>query len=69
MTSAKIIEVYEDLTFKKQREPLTVDEQNLLHDCEIALGMAECEPELRKEARERAEQAAGRRAVSAPSVR
>jgi hypothetical protein len=70
MTKTEIGEVYEQLIFKKQREPLTVDDQNLLRDCEIALGKVESEPATRKEAHARVEQAAARRrGTPSPSVR
>lgn len=53
MTDDEIIDVRDALILKSDDEPLSVREQNMLRDCDIALGLVRCQPETREEARTR----------------
>lgn len=51
LTNDEIIDVRDGIILKS--EPLSVFDQNLLRDCDIALGLVRCKPETREEARAR----------------
>lgn len=53
MTNDEIIDVRDNLLAKSSYEGLDIIEQNLLRDCDIALGLVRCEPKTREEARVR----------------
>jgi hypothetical protein len=51
-----IIDVRDALILKRDKVSLSVLEQNLLRDCDIALGLERCDKRVRDEARERVAQ-------------
>lgn len=53
LTNDEIIEVRDALLAKGEVSSLSVPDQNLYRDCEIALGCLRCEPTTRQEARAR----------------
>lgn len=48
-----IVSVRDGLVLKSENSSLSVHEQNVLRDCDIALGLVRCKPETRDEARAR----------------
>lgn len=50
LTNDEIIDVRDGLLAKGDAPSLSVHDQNLLRDCDIALGLVRCKPETREEA-------------------
>jgi hypothetical protein len=61
LTNDEIIDVRDALLAKGDVATLSVADQNLHRDCDIALGIVRCKPETREEARARVTRAAGQR--------
>lgn len=60
LTDDELIDVRDPLVAKRDGGgALTVLEQNILRDCDIALGTVRCEPEVRERARYRVARAVG----------
>ena len=53
LTNDEIIDVRDALLAKGDVASLSVHDQNLYRDCDIALGVVRCRPETREEARSR----------------
>ena len=53
LTNDEIIDVRDALRAKGDVASLSVPDQNLYRDCDIALGVVRCKPETREEARAR----------------
>ena len=53
LTNDEIIDVRDALLAKGDVASLSVLDQNLYRDCDIALGVVRCRPETREEARSR----------------
>lgn len=51
LTNDEIIDVRDALLAKGDVASLSVHDQNLYRDCDIALGVVRCRPETREEAR------------------
>lgn len=65
LTNDEIVDLRDALLAHGPVATLTVFDQNLLRDCEIALGMVQCSPESREQARWRATRlAADKRALA-----
>lgn len=61
LTNDEIVDVRNALLDKGDIASLSVPDQNLYRDCDIALGIVRCKPETREEARARVSRAAGPR--------
>ena len=61
LTNDEIIEVRDTLIAKGDIAALSVSDQNLYRDCDIALGVVRCKPETREEARARVSRMVGRK--------
>lgn len=61
LTNDEIIEVRDTLIAKGDIAALSVLDQNLYRDCDIALGVVRCKPETREEARARVSRMVGRK--------
>ena len=69
MTDNEITDWRDNLITKSNYEPLSVTEQNLLRDSDIALGIVQCDPETREEARRRVGLPRLHRRDTAPTVK
>jgi hypothetical protein len=61
LTNDEIIGVRDALIAKGDLATLSVPDQNLYRDCDIALGVVRCKPETREEARARVSRVVGQR--------
>lgn len=61
LTNDEIIDVRDALIAKGDIASLSVSDQNLHRDCDIALGVVRCKPETREEARARVSRVVGER--------
>ena len=59
LTNDEIIDVRDALLAKGDVASLSVLDQNLYRDCDIALGLVRCKPETREEARARVSRMVG----------